>query len=166
MNPRIITTLFESPIGLLMLGADSHGLVLCNMLDAHPTLRLLARLKDRGFEISSGSNKIIAMATTQLQEYFAGERREFDISLNRHLTTFQTLVSDAILAIPYGRTKTYAQIASEIGRPGAVRATGSACGANPLLIFVPCHRVVASTDLGGFALDIEIKKHLLHLEKS
>jgi methylated-DNA-[protein]-cysteine S-methyltransferase len=100
----------------------------------------------------------------QLQEYAEGKRQHFDLSLDVAGTTFQKKVWQAAAAIPYGKTKTYGQIAKQIGHPKAARAVGTALGKNPVCIVVPCHRVVGSTGLGGYAYGLTMKKELLKLE--
>lgn len=101
----------------------------------------------------------------QIKDYLAGESKSFSTKLSLNGTEFQQLVWKELLRIPYGETRTYAQLAEKIGRPGAVRAVGSACGANPVPIIVPCHRVIRSDgSLGGYALGLELKRQLLELE--
>jgi methylated-DNA-[protein]-cysteine S-methyltransferase len=105
-------------------------------------------------------------AVRQLEEYFAGTRREFDLPLHyARGTEFQRAVWDELCAIPYGETTTYSDIATDMDKPNSSRAVGNACGANPLPIVVPCHRVLRGDgSLGGFAYDLEIKRQLLALE--
>jgi len=106
-----------------------------------------------------------AEAAQQLLEYFAGERREFDLNLKPHGTDFQLDVLNALSEIPYGETTSYAVIANRIGRPKAVRAVGAANGRNPLPIVIPCHRVVGSDgSLTGFGGGLPLKQQLLSLE--
>ncbi|HHY04819.1 MAG TPA: methylated-DNA--[protein]-cysteine S-methyltransferase [Thermoanaerobacterales bacterium] len=101
----------------------------------------------------------------QLDEYFNKRRRTFDFSLDLVGTKFQKAVWKALLKIPYGTTKSYSQIAKEIGCPKATRAVGAANGANPIPIVVPCHRVIAKDGtLGGYGGGLEMKKELLSLE--
>jgi methylated-DNA-[protein]-cysteine S-methyltransferase len=100
----------------------------------------------------------------QLQEYVDGLRRTFDLPLHVQGTAFQKKVWKAALSIPYGTTKTYGQIARQIGHPKASRAVGTALGKNPVCVVVPCHRVVSSTGLGGYAHGLSVKKQLLELE--
>lgn len=103
----------------------------------------------------------------QLLEYFAGQRRKFDLRLAPEGTEFQRLAWDTLLAIPYGKTITYAEQAEKMGRPRAVRAVGSANGKNPIPIVIPCHRVVgANGSLGGYSSGLEHKRALLELEGS
>ncbi len=105
-------------------------------------------------------------AATQLQEYFAGRRRIFDLPLNPRGTAFQQEVWHALEQIPYGETRTYSEVAAEIGHPGAARAVGSANRVNPLPIIVPCHRVVpASGGVGDYAFGTRMKETLLSLER-
>jgi methylated-DNA-[protein]-cysteine S-methyltransferase len=100
-----------------------------------------------------------------LADYFQGRRRSFDLRLRPEGTEFQRSVWQALAAIPYGETRSYADIARAIGRPSATRAVGAANGANPLPIVLPCHRVVgANGSLTGFGGGLETKKFLLNLE--
>jgi methylated-DNA-[protein]-cysteine S-methyltransferase len=108
---------------------------------------------------------VFVAARTQLAEYFAGTRTTFDLPLDPRGTAFQRQVWDALRAIPYGSTKSYGQIADEIGAPGAARAVGAANHDNPLAIVVPCHRVLgADGSLVGFAGGLAQKRALLDLE--
>jgi methylated-DNA-[protein]-cysteine S-methyltransferase len=101
----------------------------------------------------------------QLREYFAGERRVFDLALAPRGTPFQQDVWTALQAIPYGQTRSYSQIAGSIGRPDAVRAVGAANGANRIPIIIPCHRVIGSNgSLTGFGGGMATKRFLLDLE--
>ena len=104
-------------------------------------------------------------AVAQLDAYFRGARREFDLKLKPTGTAFQLAVLNALTTIPYGETRSYGEIASQIGRPKAVRAVGAANGRNPLPIVVPCHRVIgADGSLTGFGGGLETKRYLLDLE--
>ncbi|MDH5307253.1 MAG: methylated-DNA--[protein]-cysteine S-methyltransferase [Myxococcales bacterium] len=106
-------------------------------------------------------------AITQLQEYLAGKRTDFELPLDLRGTAFQVTVWTALRGIPYGETRTYAEIARAVERPRALRAVGAANGANPLALVVPCHRVVASGGkLGGYAGGLELKARLLAMEQS
>jgi methylated-DNA-[protein]-cysteine S-methyltransferase len=105
---------------------------------------------------------VLARAARQLAEYFAGERRTFDLPLAPQGTGFQQLVWRALAAIPYGQTRSYGELARAIGRPSASRAVGAANGKNPLAIVVPCHRVIgASGELTGYAGGMAAKRWLL-----
>jgi len=104
---------------------------------------------------------------TQLDEYFAGSRKLFNLQIQPKGTEFQIKVWEELIKIPYGETKSYQEIAEIIGKPNAQRAVGSACNKNPILLIIPCHRVIAkSGKLTGFAYGLDIKKHLLKLENS
>ena len=105
---------------------------------------------------------LLMEASKQLEEYFAGVRSVFDLPLCIRGSVFEQAVYHALLQVPYGETRTYGEIARMIGRPGAARAVGRTCGQNPLLIFVPCHRIIgAGGRLTGFAAGIEVKQTLL-----
>jgi len=110
-------------------------------------------------------NPLLQQAAQQLEEYFAGRRDRFDLELDFVGTEFQKKVWAALLTIPFGETRTYSQIAEQIGNPTAVRAVGAANGRNPISIVAPCHRVLgASGKLTGFAGGLEAKERLLVLE--
>lgn len=112
-------------------------------------------------------DEVLEKARRQLDEYFAGLRRKFDIPLLMVGTGFQKRVWKALMSIPCGATSTYGQIAEDIGNPRAVRAVGSACGANPISIIVPCHRVIGSNgELVGYGGGLPLKKRLLKLERN
>ncbi|MCK4717630.1 MAG: methylated-DNA--[protein]-cysteine S-methyltransferase [Thermoplasmata archaeon] len=100
----------------------------------------------------------------ELKEYFSGERKAFDIPYNMEGTPFQLAVWDALAQIPYGETRTYGEVAKSIGKPGAMRAVGTAAGKNHLPIIIPCHRVVAANGMGGFSAGLWRKDWLLTLE--
>lgn len=118
-------------------------------------------------EFVEGSTPVIDRAIAQLDEYFAGSRRRFDIPLLLVGTPFQKSVWTELLAIPYGSTISYAELARRIGRPTAVRAVANSNGANALSIFVPCHRVIgADCSLTGYAGGLLAKNYLLNLENS
>ena len=109
---------------------------------------------------------LAALALDQIIEYLGGKRREFDLPLDVRGTDFQRRVWAAVAAIPYGQTRTYAEVARMIGKPKAVRAVGAANGANPLPLVVPCHRVVGSDgSLTGYGGGLDVKRELLEMEK-
>ena len=110
---------------------------------------------------------LIKQAFQELDDYFTGSRQAFSIPLAPVGTPFQLSVWRALSAIPYGQTATYGEIARRIGRPGASRAVGMACNRNPVAVFVPCHRVVASNgSLGGYRGGTSLKSRLLKLEQA
>jgi methylated-DNA-[protein]-cysteine S-methyltransferase len=107
----------------------------------------------------------VSKAVKQLEEYFAGERTEFDLPLDLEGTAFQKEVWSTLGEIPYGKTISYAELASMVGRPTAYRAVGQANGANPIPIILPCHRVLASGGrIGGYGGGLDMKRQLLALE--
>lgn len=166
---RIITGIYESPCGTLMLGSLADRLCLCDWhVGPEHNNRVNGRLRRRlGAELEEGSSPVIGSAITQLDEYFAGARREFDVPLLFTGTDFQQKVWNALLAIPYGQTVSYGDMARQIGSPGAVRAVANANGANAISIFVPCHRVIGSNGaLTGYAGGLEAKEFLLKLENA
>jgi methylated-DNA-[protein]-cysteine S-methyltransferase len=115
--------------------------------------------------IDAPRHPLLCETKRQLDEYFAGKRRNFELPLEFRGTEFQRRVWAALLTIPYGETRTYRQIAEQIGNPLAVRAVGAANGRNPIAIVAPCHRVIGSSgDLTGFGGGLEAKARLLSLE--
>lgn len=148
----------DSPVGRLLLGADAEGLRCIEF----PRERTPA---ERGIACIEASLPAIERAQRQLDEYFAGHRRSFDLTLAPHGTAFQLKVWQALCEIPYGETWSYADIAHGLGQPTATRAVGAANGRNPLPIVVPCHRVIgADGSLTGFSGGLAIKQALLELE--
>jgi methylated-DNA-[protein]-cysteine S-methyltransferase len=151
--------LFDSPVGELKLVASHDGLAAVLWENDDPARVSL------GASIEAKDHPILLEAERQLREYFDGRRRVFDLALDFVGTEFQRRVWAALLTIPYGETRSYAQIARQIGRPDSVRAVGAANGRNPISIIVPCHRVIgASGKLIGFAAGLETKARLLALE--
>jgi methylated-DNA-[protein]-cysteine S-methyltransferase len=116
--------------------------------------------------LETPDDPLLRRAASQLEEYFAGQRREFELPLEPGGTEFQRSVWQAIARVGYGTTSTYGDLARELGVPGSVRAVGAATGRNPLSIVVPCHRVLArSGALTGYAGGVERKQALLALER-
>ena len=115
--------------------------------------------------IEANDSPVLRETERQLREYFAGTRNQFELELDFAGTDFQKQVWQALLTIPFGETRSYSQIAEQIGNPKAVRAVGAANGRNPISIIAPCHRVVgASGGLTGFAGGLKAKQYLLTLE--
>ena len=111
------------------------------------------------------SDAVFVSAKTQLDEYFAGERKVFNLALSPKGTPFQQSVLAALQDIPYGETRSYGEVAAAIGNPKSVRAVGSANGNNPIALIIPCHRVIGSNgSLTGFGGGLETKRFLLELE--
>lgn len=152
----------ESPVGRLRLVAEEDA-VRAILWDGEDPGRV--RLGSMQREVAD--HPVLAETERQLGEYFQGRRKSFILKLNPAGTAFQNQVWQALLTIPYGETRSYAQIAGQIGRPKAIRAMGAANGRNPISIVIPCHRVIGSSgDLTGFAGGIEAKRYLLALENS
>jgi methylated-DNA-[protein]-cysteine S-methyltransferase len=150
-------TNIPSPIGELLLTTDGEAISGLYIQDG-----LAAVEPDAGWRRDDGP---FADARAQLGEYFAGERTEFDLPLAPDGTEFQRRVWDELRAIPYGETRSYAELARALGKPGAARAVGSANARNPITVIVPCHRVIGSSgDLAGFSGGVERKRLLLDLE--
>lgn len=167
-NNRIIISRYESPCGTLMLGSFADRLCLCDWQVERHRGHVESRLRRMlGAEFEEGTSPVIDKAITQLDEYFAGARREFDVPLLFVGTDFQKKVWDALLTIPYGQTISYGEMARRIGMPTAVRAVANANGANAISIFAPCHRVIGSDrKLTGYAGGLAAKEYLLTLEMS
>ena len=106
----------------------------------------------------------VRRAATQLEQYFRRDRQNFEVDLHSVGTEFQQAVWLELAAIPYGQVRSYGEVAASVGRPNAYRAVGNANGKNPWPIFIPCHRVVAATGVGGYAGGLNVKRFLLELE--
>ena len=120
---------------------------------------------DWGWAQEQNTNPLLQNAKSQLNDYFDGLRKNFDLPLEPPGTKFQQRVWSMMEQIPYGKTITYGKIAKALG--SSARAVGMACGANPIPVIIPCHRVVAANDMGGYSGDggVETKRALLHLEQ-
>ncbi|MDR6842537.1 methylated-DNA-[protein]-cysteine S-methyltransferase [Pseudoxanthomonas sacheonensis] len=148
----------DSPVEPLLLAADDDGL---HLIEFHSPRHPMARLE----KWVEGKNSILDMARAQLDEYFSGTRKQFDLPLAPQGTPFQTEVWHTLATIPYGETISYAQLAQRVGKPTAMRAVGAANGRNPLPIVLPCHRVIgADGSLTGFGGGLPTKQFLLELE--
>ena len=153
--------LIGSPVGKLKLVARGDDLAAILWEKDDPGRVKLGPMRE------SPDHPVLLETERQLGEYFAGSRRQFALTLRFAGTEFQRQVWQALLAIPYGETRSYSEIARQIGRPNAVRAVGAANGRNPISIVTPCHRVIgASGDLTGFAGGLAAKRYLLSLENS
>lgn len=147
----------NSPLGDILVAGDDSGLRVIGFPEGKGRIEPAPDWErdDTAFE----------EARRQLGEYFAGERRTFDLEIAPNGTPFQLSVLEALQRIPYGETRSYADIAETVGKPKAVRAVGAANGRNPLPIVIPCHRVVGSNgSLTGFGGGLEAKRYLLELE--
>lgn len=149
----------RSPVGELTLVGSDRGLAAVLWEDDDPSRVRLADLQE------DAEHPVLLRAQQQLEEYFVGKRRKFTVKLDPAGTDFQNRVWNALRTIPFGETRSYGQIAEQIGSHKAVRAVGAANGANPLSIIVPCHRVIgADGKLTGFAGGLAVKARLLALE--
>ena len=154
----MIFNLMPSPVGPLLLAADAQGLRLVEFNSPRHPMR-------RTDDWREGSNAVLDETRRQLDEYFGGSRRSFDLPLAPRGTGFQQQVWLALRDIPYGETISYAQLARRLDMPTATRAVGAANGRNPLPIVVPCHRVIgADGSLTGFGGGLPTKQFLLRLE--
>lgn len=166
----LLYTTTHSPVGPLFLAASGQGLVgleFDQRLPGQQTIRpnprdLRSESKAVRFEESASAMR---RYVTELEEYFASCRRQFDFPLDLRGTDFQLACWQALLAIPYGETRTYADIARAVARPQGFRAVGMANNRNPVAIVVPCHRVIASDGtLCGYGGGLDVKRKLLELE--
>jgi methylated-DNA-[protein]-cysteine S-methyltransferase len=156
VNP-VYYTWFDSPVGTLLLAGSSAGLKLVSFAagsratSVHPEWQV--------------DNAAFVEVVDQLQSYFAGARKNFELDLVLEGTQFQKKVWTALQEIPYGETISYKNLAEAVGSPKAVRAVGAANGANPIPIIIPCHRVIGNDgSLTGFGGGLPLKKQLLELE--
>ena len=156
------TKQLDSPIGRLRLVATDEGL--SHLLFDQ---QVGEDMDSDGDPAQADDHPVLVAATAQLEEYFAGERREFDIPLDLTGTEFQRAAWSALAGVPFGETRSYRQQAEAIGRPKAVRAIGAANGRNPVPIVLPCHRIVGSDgSLTGYGGGLPIKEYLLNHEQA
>lgn len=156
---RRVHARMDTPVGWLTIVASDAGLAAV-LWDGEEL-----PFAPAGGEREDPAHPIVAEGIRQLREYFDGRRTSFALPLDVAGTPFQLMVWEALRAIPFGETRSYAEIAANIGRPRAVRAVGAANGRNPVSIVIPCHRVIGSTgSLTGFAAGLDTKARLLALE--
>ena len=157
-NP-VYYTWFDSPVGSLLLAGSSAGLKLVSFGAGNR-----ARSVDPEWQLD---NAAFAEVEDQLQSYFAGDRKNFELDLVLEGTNFQKKVWTALQEIPFGETISYKKLAETVGSPKGVRAVGAANGANPIPIIIPCHRVIGHDgSLTGFGGGLPLKKQLLELESN
>ena len=160
----------DSIIGPLFLAASARGLVALEFdarLPGQQSIRPNPRdlRHEKSHFVFEDSPRCMARYVSELKEYFAGKRREFTFPLDLRGTDFQIACWRALIAIPYGETRSYAGVARSVGKPNAFRAVGMANNRNPIAIVVPCHRVIASDGtLCGYGGGLEVKRKLLQLE--
>jgi methylated-DNA-[protein]-cysteine S-methyltransferase len=151
----------DSPVGPLRLVGGAAGLAGVLWEKQDPS--------DSGFELTREDDRdpVLVQAARELREYFAGERQEFSVPLDFTGTEFQNKVWRALRSIPFGETRSYGELAAQIGAPKASRAVGAANGRNPIPIILPCHRVIGSSgSLTGFGGGLPMKQQLLAHEKT
>jgi methylated-DNA-[protein]-cysteine S-methyltransferase len=148
----------STPLGLMRIAADERGICALELVGNGCRL-------PRFYSGGQAPCPLLVQAAAQLDEYFSGSRRTFSLPLSLHGTHFQQKVWQALCGIPFGQTRSYAQIAAAVDCPGGCRAVGMANHANPVMIFVPCHRVIrADGTLGGYGGGPAAKRALLRLE--
>lgn len=156
----------ESPCGTLLLGAYGKKLCLCDWVTGKHHQLVIKRLKRiLHADFEEDNSPVLREASEQLNEFFNARRKKFDIPLLLIGTPFQKTVWEELLKIPFGKTITYGETARRIGSPKAIRATANAIGANPLSVFIPCHRVIGNNhSLTGYGGGLDIKRILLKTE--
>ncbi|HRN35908.1 MAG TPA: methylated-DNA--[protein]-cysteine S-methyltransferase [Flavobacteriales bacterium] len=167
MEPILIHP-FHTPFGELLLGSFNNELCLCDWRYRRMRTAIDARIQ-RGLqaEYVESISPVIEQAKAQLNAYFAGERTTFDLPVRLVGTEFQLRVWQALRAVPYGTTLSYAALTAKVAEPTAIRAVASTNGANALSIMVPCHRIIGSDgELTGYAGGLGVKRRLLQLEKA
>lgn len=162
----IIMNTYASPCGELLLGEYDGRLCLCDWMRQDRGEVNSHRIGERlGISCQIGTTKFLKQVEKELDDYFSGQRTEFDVPIYLVGTEFQMEVWEKLVDIPYGSTISYSELAKMIGRPRSVRAVANAVGANPISIIVPCHRVVGSDgSLTGYAGGLPAKQTLLALE--
>lgn len=167
------TCLYNSPIGVLKISEDEGSITNLSMYSKSEDSACCVELQQKQQSIHNNGqctgercSGLLAEACSQLDEYFKGQRKQFDLPINYIGTPFQKRVWKELRNIPYGETRSYEDIAIGVGSPKAVRAVGQANHRNPILLIIPCHRVIHKNgDVSGFACGIETKKYLLDLER-
>lgn len=165
MQEQIKTCTFLSEIGKIRLYEKNGGVCAVDLVER--AVPAMCRKEFRKAKLVEEETETLRKAREQMQEYFAGRRKSFDVPLYVEGTEFQKKVWNALLSIPYGETRTYKQVAEAVGNEKACRAVGMANNRNPLMILIPCHRVIGSDGrLVGYGGGMDIKEYLLRLEKN
>ena len=164
----VVATRIPTPLGLMVAGALDDAICLLEFADRPMLPAQMTRVSTRlHATIVPGSNAVIDQLAIELEQYFEGSRKRFDVAIRQAGTPFQERVWDALRAIPVGSTKSYSEIAGIIGQPTAVRAVARANGDNRIAILIPCHRVIGvNGDLTGYGGGLWRKRRLLEIEKS
>ena len=158
MKAQTYYDIFNTSVGKFAAAVDESGALVAAGFGGKEALGKLA-------DEATHNPKAVAIARRELEEYFAGKRQKFTIDINPAGTRFQQSVWAALRRIPFGKTRSYGEIAKEVGRPSAARAVGQAVGSNHVCPVIPCHRVIAGDgSLGGFAFGLKVKMKLLKLE--
>ena len=168
LTNHVVYNIVPSPIGELLAGATPLGVCLYEFYDRGGLDRIRARVERRhAMEMIKGTSSVIDQAEAEMREYFDGKRKEFSLPLDLKGTPFELRVWNELLAIPYGETRSYGNIATKLGKRGAARAVGRANGSNYIPIIVPCHRVIQEDGtLRGYGGGLWRKKYLLDLERA
>jgi len=162
MKRTVYYTHLDSPWGPLFLAGTEKAICSCRFLQGKDLSSLIYQLRKKPDHLVQEDALALAPAIHVLNQYFSGEKKHLSHPLDLQGTPFQILVWSALREIPLGKVATYGEIAGRIGRPLAARAVGQACGSNNVVLFVPCHRVVAAQGkLGGFGGGLSLKKALL-----
>ena len=174
-NKNIYYCYMESPIGRLKIEESKEAITALHIcmkeadkteVDIRETDKIDIKYEVEKIHTSYRETALLQKAKKQLEEYFAGKRREFDLPIRLYGTDFQKKVWNVLRSIPYGETLSYGEVALRIGNPKASRAVGGANNKNPVMIIVPCHRVIgADGSLTGFGGGLPAKEYLLTLEK-
>jgi O-6-methylguanine DNA methyltransferase len=163
MQQTVYYTQLTSPWGPLLLAGTEKAICYCEFMEGKSVGNFLSLVQKQNYHalVKEGLQPLAA-ASDGLNRYFSGGPENLDHPLDLRGTQFQMQVWSTLRGIPLGEVATYGEIAERIGRPGGARAVGQACGSNPAVLFVPCHRVVASAGkLGGFGSGLKLKKALL-----
>ena len=162
MQKKVYFTQLASPWGPLFLAGTEKGICSCRFLLGRDFSNPIYQLREKSGHVVQEDALALAPAIDALEQYFSGEKKQPSHPLDLQGTPFQILVWSALREIPLGKVASYGEIAGRIGRPLAARAVGQACGSNNVVLFVPCHRVVAAQGkLGGFGGGLSLKKALL-----
>ena len=154
MKTNTVTVPYDAPIGRLVLECDDDVLIGIWLPNERRHVR----------NDADDIPPVLKETASQLDEYFAGERTDFDVQMELDGTEFQREVWTELTRIPYGETISYGELARRVGRPSAPRAVGQANGRNPIPVIVPCHRVLASNGIGGYGGGLKVKRQLLAVE--
>jgi O-6-methylguanine DNA methyltransferase len=165
-NNKMVFRDLKSPLGEMIAGATDKGVCFLEWHDRGGVERIKERVQKRyKMPLLEGNNKHLDQLEEELADYFAGKLKKFKVAVDVTGTPFERNTWEQLLLIPYGETRSYSEIADQLGKPGARRAVGRANGANYLSIVIPCHRVIeANGNLRGYGGKLWRKKYLLELE--